>query len=99
RFGPPPALASRLLPFGPSLGGLLPGWRHSRPPPARQHAECADHPLLPLAQQRGENVLADLLAPEMVAAVAARVGAAVEVHPVVHAAAGHPVAPMAYPLS
>src|SRR5712672_3359356 len=34
-------------------------------------AERHHHPVVPLAQQRGEDVLADPLAPQMVAAVAA----------------------------
>jgi len=44
--------------------------------------------LIPLSQQRGEDVLADLLAPQVVGTVAPRQVGGVEVHPVGVLAAG-----------
>jgi hypothetical protein len=45
--------------------------------------ECGEHALVPFTQECGQNVFADALTPEMVAAVAARVSGGVEVHPVI----------------
>jgi hypothetical protein len=52
-----------------------------------------------LAQQRGEDVLADLLAPQMVAAVATRMRGGVQIHPVIVRSAGHAIAAVTYPLA
>jgi hypothetical protein len=46
-------------------------------------AERAHHALVALSDQRGKNVLADAVAPEMIAAVAPRMSGAVEIYPVV----------------
>src|SRR5207253_710075 len=50
-------------------------------------------------QQRREDVLADLLAPQMVAAVASRVRGGVEIHPVIVLPAGDVIAAVTHPLS
>jgi hypothetical protein len=49
--------------------------------------------LVALAKEGGENVLTDAFSPEMVAAIAARVGRRVEIHPVFVAAARYAVSP------
>src|SRR5205085_2276031 len=62
-------------------------------------AERVDDPVVPFAQQRGEDVLADPLAPQVIAAVAARMRGGVEVHPVIVLAAGHVVPAVAQTLT
>jgi hypothetical protein len=44
-------------------------------------AQGGEHPLVSFAEKRGEDVLADLVAPEMVAAVATGEAGGVEVNP------------------
>jgi hypothetical protein len=51
-------------------------------------AECSHHALISLSQKRGENVLADPLAPQVIAAVAARVKRRVEIDPMILGATG-----------
>lgn len=53
-----------------------------------------DH-LVPLAYERGENVLADRVAPEVIGAVAAWEGGSVQVHPVGLGASGEVIAAVA----
>jgi hypothetical protein len=50
--------------------------------------QCGDHALVAFAKQRGEDVLADSLAPQVITAVASRVRGSVEVYPVIVATAG-----------
>jgi hypothetical protein len=64
-----------------------------------QAAHRVHHPVMPLAQQCSEDVLAQLVAPQVIAAVAARVRRGVQVHPVVVLATGHVVPPIAHPLA
>jgi hypothetical protein len=52
-------------------------------------AERVHDAVVALAQERGEDVLAQLLAPQMVAAIASRMRRRVQIHPVVVIAAGH----------
>ena len=54
--------------------------------------QSGEHPLIAFAQEGGEDVLADLLAPEMVAAVAPGQLCAEQVHPMSLDAARNPVA-------
>jgi len=64
-----------------------------------QPAECGEHPLIAFPQQGREDVLADLLAPEVVAAIAAGQAGGVEVHPMGLKTTGDSVPPGAYPVS
>ena len=57
-----------------------------------QRSERGEHPLVSLSKQGGEDVLADALAPEVIAAVTAGEAGSVEVYPMGLAAAGNPVA-------
>ena len=57
-----------------------------------QLAQSHEYPLVTLTQERGENVFADPVAPEMVAAVAARMAGGIEIDPVMVRTAGHTVA-------
>ncbi len=54
--------------------------------------QSGEHPLIAFAQEGGEDVLADLLAPEVVAAIAPGQLGAEQVHPMGLKAAGNPVA-------
>ena len=64
-----------------------------------QRSERPDDRLIALAEEGGEDVLADPIPPEMVAAVAARNRCCVEVDPVIVVAAYHMVSAFADPPS
>src|SRR6185295_5171839 len=64
-----------------------------------QRTERPNDRVIAFAQKRGEDVLADPFAPEMVAAVAARNGRGVQVDPVIVVAAHHMVSAFADPPS
>ncbi len=51
--------------------------------------------LIPFAEQGRQNVLAYLIAPDVIATVAARVRRRDQIHPVVARASAHPVAALA----
>jgi hypothetical protein len=63
------------------------------PKAVNEPAERGENPLIPFPKEGGEDVLADLLPPEMVTAVAARQVRGEQVHPMVVDAAGDPVPP------
>jgi len=58
------------------------GRERATPERGHQVMQGDDHPLVTFTQERGENVLADLFAPEMIGAVAPREIAGVQVDPV-----------------
>jgi hypothetical protein len=62
-------------------------------------AKRADHPVVPLAQQRREDVFADLLPPQMIAAVTPRYRARVKIHPVLVIATSHQIATLTDPIA
>jgi hypothetical protein len=76
---------------GSSVGRRAAGWRpllafrlsgdRSASELRDELAQGGEHPLVAFAEKRGEDVLADLVAPEMVAAVAAGEAGGVEVDP------------------
>src|SRR5512133_1140939 len=69
------------------------------PQSREQSPQRAHDAIVPLAQQRGEDVLAQLLAPQVVAAVAARVRRRVQVDPVILRAARDAVAAESHALA
>ena len=54
----------------------------SRLNPLEESRQRRQDALVPLTQECGQNVFADPLAPQMIAAIAARVRSRIEVHPV-----------------
>jgi hypothetical protein len=54
---------------------------------------------MPFAQQRGQDVLADALAPKVIPAITARVRGSVQIHPVLVRSSGHPIPPIRDPLA
>jgi hypothetical protein len=73
--------------------------RHLRPKPTDEVRERYDHAHVPLSEQRREDVLADAVAPEMVAAITPRMRGRVKVHPMILGASGHEVLPLPYALA
>lgn len=64
-----------------------------------QAPECREHPLIALPEQGGEDVLAEMIAPDVVAAIAAGQAGGVEVNPMGLHPAGDAVPAGGYPLS
>jgi hypothetical protein len=58
-----------------------------------------DDALVPFTQECGQNVFANLLTPQVIAAVAARVSVRVEVDPMILSPSGDAVASVAYALT
>lgn len=59
--------------------------------PGEKTRQRSQHALVPLTQECGHDVFANAIAPQVVAAVAARMRGAVEVDPVVVGASGHAI--------
>src|SRR4051812_15082738 len=58
------------------------GRERATPEDHDQLAQRREHALVTFAQESGQDVLADLVAPEMISAIAARHSGGVEIHPV-----------------
>jgi hypothetical protein len=67
--------------------------------PCEESWQRRNDALVPLTQKCGQNVFADSLTPQMIAAVAARMSGRVEVDPVILSASGDTVASGADPLT
>jgi len=67
--------------------------------PCEKSRQRRNDALVPLTQKCGEDVFADPLTPQMIAAIAARVSPVVEVDPVILSSAGDAVASVAYSLT
>ena len=88
------------LPAGEDAASYDDGGRQGGgPQPPHESAEGGDYLIVSFAQQCREDVLADLLAPEMVPAVAAGVVRGIEIHPVLVRAARHVVLAPADPMT
>jgi hypothetical protein len=64
-----------------------------------KRADCAHHAIVAFPEQCGENVLAKLITPHVIAAIAPWVVRCIEIHPMLLAATAYEVTPYAYALA